>query len=207
MRMRRWVGATARTVSRSRSGAPRMQIAWIRILALALLLLVGGLAGCAVGGTVNGPTPAPTLSNNGTPTANSTLTLPSQTAGASATGPAGPGGAGEFCSKAPSVTVHPAANIPVYPGASLHSSLANGSNSFFGYCSSDTVSNIQNFYAMQLRAKGWTGLQTSTIATVIQISATQCAKPGAPQIVVTISPDATGSTTTSISIVLLAGAC
>lgn len=176
---------------------------------LAVTLLTMGLAGCALNASVANPTPAATASNDnsGTPGAHPTLTLPTLTPAASPSGPAGPGGAGEFCSKAASVMVHPGANIPAYPGANLHYSQANGSNSFFGFCSSASTSDIQNFYSLQLPRSGWTGLQTSTIAAVVQINASQCTRPGAPQIIVTIAPDATGTTTTSVSIVVLAGTC
>jgi hypothetical protein len=176
------------------------------LLALALLLV--GLAGCALNGTVSGPTPAPTVSgDSGTPGANPTLTLPTLTAVASPSGNTGQQGVNEFCSKAPNISIHPGANIPTYPNAALHFSQANGSNAFYGFCTADSTSAVQDFYAQKLPTSGWTSLQTSTIAAVVQITAMQCAKQGAPQIIVTIAPDSTGTTTTSISIVVLAGTC
>lgn len=176
------------------------------LLALALLLV--GLAGCAANGTVSGPTPVPTLSgDSGTPGAHPTLTLPTLTAQASPSGNTGQQGVNEFCSKKPNISIRPGANIPIYPGSTLHFSQANGSNAFYGFCTADSTSSVQNFYAQKLPTSGWTGLQTSTIAAVVQIAAEQCASQDAPKIIVTIAPDATGTTTTSISIVELAGTC
>lgn len=174
---------------------------------LAMLLLLG-LAGCASGAAVTGPTPAPTIGqNNGTPGAHATLTLPTVTSAASPGGTTGQQGAKEFCSKPPDVSIHPGSNVPVYPGATLRFSQANGSNAFYGFCTNDSTSAVHDFYSVQLSKSGWLDIQTSTIATVVQISATQCAKQNAPQIIVTIAPDTTGTTTTSISIVVLAGSC
>jgi hypothetical protein len=173
-------------------------------LALALLL---GLAGCNAGGAVGGVTPVATTNTSGTPGTQPTLALPTLTAAASPSGPGGTGGVGEFCSKPPAVSIHPGSKVPIYPGANLHFSQSNGSNAFYGFCTSASTSDVQNFYALQLRQAGWSGLQTSTISTVIQISAEQCAAQNPPRIIVTIQPDVTGSTTTSISIVLLAGTC
>ncbi|HEU4784155.1 MAG TPA: hypothetical protein VFS83_12505 [Ktedonobacterales bacterium] len=173
----------------------------------ALLLLVLGLAGCALNGGLAEPTPAATTDTSGTPGAHATLTLPTLTAAASPSGPGGAGGVSEFCSKAPNVSIHPGSNILVYQYATLQFSQSNGSNAFFGYCTSHSTSEVQDFYATHLRDKGWSGLKTATIAAVVQITATQCASQNPPQIIVTIAPDATGTTTTSISIVLLAGTC
>ena len=173
----------------------------------ACVLLLTGLVGCASGGTAGGPTPVVTGNTSDTPGALATLTLPTLTAVASPSGPGGTGGAKEFCSKAPDVSIHPGSSIPVYPNAALHFSQANGANAFYGYCTSATTSDVQNYYALQLRSKGWSGLKTATIASVVQISATQCASQNSPQIIVTIAPDTSGTTTTSISIVLLAGTC
>lgn len=174
---------------------------------VAVLLLLG-MASCASGAGVNGPTPAPTVGqNDGTSSAHATLTLPTVTSAASPGGTTGQQGAKEFCSKAPDVSIHPGSNIPVYPGATLRFSQANGSNAFYGFCTSDSTSAVHDFYSVQLSKSGWSDIQTSTIATVVQISATQCAGQNAPQIIVTIAPDTTGTTTTSISIVVLAGSC
>lgn len=178
------------------------------VAGIVAVLLLLGLAGCASGAVVTGPTPAPTIGqNSGTPTAHATLTLPTVTSAASPGGTTGQQGAKEFCSKSPDVTIHPDSNVPVYPGATLRFSQANGSNAFFGFCTNDSTSAVHDFYSVQLSKSGWSGLQTSTIATVVQISATQCAGQNAPQIIVTIAPDTTGATTTSISIVVLAGSC
>lgn len=173
---------------------------------ITIVLLVIGLGGCALASNANSPTPVPTT-KSGTPGAHPTLSLPTLTAAASPSGPGGTGGAKEFCSKPPNITIHPGANVPVYPGASLHFSQANGNNAFYGYCTADATTAVHDFYALQLPKSGWSSLQTATIAAVIQITATQCASQGAPQIIVTIAPDTTGTTTTSISIVVLAGSC
>jgi hypothetical protein len=190
-----WGGIPAR--------ASRAAIAGI----VAFLLLMVGLAGCALNANVTVPTPVATDNISGTPGTHATLTLPTLTAVASPSGPGGTGGAKEFCSKPPDVSIHPDTNVPVYPGAVLHFSQANGTNAFYGYCTSGTTSDVQNYYAQQLRSKGWSGLKTATIATVVQITAIQCASQNPPQIIVTIAPDTTGTTTTSVSIVMLAGAC
>jgi hypothetical protein len=174
---------------------------------VALLLLVLGLAGCALNGHRFAPTPVVTGIISGTPGAHATLTLPTLTVVASPSGPGGTGGAKEFCSKPPDITIHPGGNVPVYPGSALQFSQANGNNAFFGYCTSGSTSDVQNYYALQLRNKGWSGLKTATIATVVQITAVQCNSQNPPQIIVTISPDPTGTTTSSISIVTLAGTC
>lgn len=178
----------------------------VGILTLALLLV---LAGCALNGEAASPTPASTANNNstGTPGAHATLTLPTLTAVASPSGPAGPGGAGEFCSKPPDVTIHPGSNIPIYPGANLHFTQSNGNNAFYGFCTSASTTAVHDFYSVQLSKSGWSGLQTSTIAAVVQITANQCASTNPPRIIVTIAPDTSATTTTSISIVVLAGAC
>ena len=176
------------------------------LLALALLLVA--LAGCAANGTVSGPTPAPTLSgDSGTPGAHPTLTLPTLTVAASPSGNTGQQGVNEFCSKPAAISIHPGANIPIYPKAALHFSQANGSNAFYGFCTADSTSAVQDFYAQSLPRSGWTGLQTATIASVVQVTAVQCSSQEAPKIIVTIAPDATGTTTTSISIVVLSGKC
>ncbi|HEY7341410.1 MAG TPA: hypothetical protein VH591_11050 [Ktedonobacterales bacterium] len=177
------------------------------VVIAALLLLVLGLAGCALNAGLAEPTPAATNNVSGTPGAHATLTLPTLTAAASPSGPGGAGGVSEFCSKPPSVSIHPGGNVPAYPGAALQFSQANGSNAFFGYCTSHSISDVQNWYAQNLPTKGWSGLKTATIAAVVQITATQCNSQNPPQIIVTIAPDATGATATSISIVTLAGTC
>lgn len=174
---------------------------------VAIVLLVVGVTGCALNGTVASPTPAGTVNSSGTPDAHATLTLPTLTVAASPSGASGTGGAAEFCSQPTSVAIHPTGNIPVYPGAALRHSESKGNNAFYGFCTSDSTSAVQNFYAQHLPTHGWTGLQTSTIAAVVQITASQCATQGAPQIIVTIAPDTSGATTTSISIVVLAGSC
>jgi hypothetical protein len=177
-------------------------------LSLALLVLLVGLAGCGPNGTASGPTPAPTLNgDSGTPGAHATLTLPTLTAAASPSGNTGQQGVNEFCSKPPNITIRPDAKIPAYPKATLHFSQATGSNAFYGFCTTDSTSQVQDFYAQKLPTSGWTGLQTSTIAAVVQITAQQCSSQEAPKIIVTIAPDATGAVTTSISIVVLAGTC
>jgi hypothetical protein len=177
-------------------------------LSLALLVLLVGLAGCGPNGTASGPTPVPTLNgDSGTPGAHATLTLPTLTAAASPSGNTGQQGVNEFCSKPPNITIRPDAKIPAYPKATLHFSQANGSNAFYGFCTNDSTSQVQDFYAQKLPTSGWTGLQTSTIAAVVQITAQQCSSQEAPKIIVTIAPDATGAVTTSISIVVLAGTC
>lgn len=178
-------------------------------LAVAVIgLLLVGLAGCAANGTVSGPTPVPTLSgDSGTPGSHPTLTLPTLTAQASPSGNTGQQGVNEFCSKKPNISIRPGANIPIYSNATLHFSQANGSNAFYGFCTADSTSAVQDFYAQKLPTSGWRGLQTATIASVVQVTAEQCASQDAPKIIVTIAPDATGTTTTSISIVVLAGTC
>ncbi|HEY1388148.1 MAG TPA: hypothetical protein VGF38_06350 [Ktedonobacterales bacterium] len=177
------------------------------IVIAALLLLILGLAGCALNAGLAEPTPAATNGASGTPGAHATLTLPTLTVAASPSGPGGAGGVSEFCSKAPAVSIHPGSNVLVYQYATLQFSQANGSNAFFGFCTSRSTSEVQDYYATHLRDKGWSGLKTATIAAVVQITATQCSSQNPPQIIVTIAPDATGTTTTSISIVLLAGTC
>ena len=194
-------GIPARAPRRSRSSG-----AGIVVIA-ALLLLVLGLAGCALNAGLADPTAAATSDTSGTPGAHATLTLPTVTAEASPSGPGGAGGVSEFCSKAPNVSIHPGSTVLVYPGAALQFSQSNGSNAFFGYCTSHSTSEVQDYYATHLRDKGWSGLKTATIATVVQITATQCNSQNPPQIIVTIAPDATGTTATSISIVMLSGTC
>ena len=169
--------------------------------------LAMGLAGCALNGAVANPTPAGTVNTNTTPGAHPTLTLPTAIASPSSTGETGQQGVKEFCSKAPSVTIHPGSNIPVYSAANLHFSQANNNNAFYGFCTADSISAVQDFYAQSLPTHGWTGLQTSTIAAVVQITAAQCVSASPPQIIVTIAPDTSGATTTSISIVVLSGSC
>lgn len=186
--------------------------AWITRMtgaAMFAVLLLVGLTGCVLNAAVTSPTPISTANRNstGTPGAHPTLTLPTPSAAASPSGTSGQQGAKEFCSKAPSVTIQPGKNVPVYPGAALHFSQTNNNNAFFGYCSSASTSAVQDFYAQRLRSSGWTSLQTSTISAVVQITALQCATAGAPEIIVTIAPDTTGTTTTSISIVVLDGTC
>lgn len=195
--------ASGESERRRASGAGIAGIAGV----LAVMLLVFGLAGCAANASVNGPTQVPTFSDGGTPGAHATLTLPTSGALASPSGTTGQQGVKEFCSKSPEVSIHPASNVPVYPGATLHFSQANGNNAFYGFCTGDSTGAVQNFYSTQLPKSGWSSLQAATISTVVQISATQCAKQGAPRIIVTIAPDSTGTTTTSISIIVLAGSC
>lgn len=173
---------------------------------LMLAMVVLWVAGCASDGTAAGPTPAATL-GGGTPGAHATLTLPTLTVSASPSGPSAIDYPREYCSKSSQVTIHPTSNIPVYPGANLKQSEANGNNSFFGFCTGASTSDVQNYYAQQLRQAGWTGLQTSTISSVVQITAAQCAKDSTPRIIVTIAPDTSGTTATSISIVVLGGSC
>lgn len=177
------------------------------VVIVALLLLVLGLTGCALNGGLTEPTPAVTSDISGTPGAHATLTLPTLTAAASPSGPGGAGGVSEFCSKAPNISIRPGGNVPAYTYATLRFSQANGSNAFFGYCTSHSISDVQDWYARHLGDKGWSRLQTATIAAVVQITATQCDAQNPPQIIVTIAPDATGTTATSISIVTLAGTC
>jgi hypothetical protein len=177
------------------------------VVIAALLLLVLGLAGCALNAGLADPTPAATTRASGTPGAHATLTLPTLTAAASPSGPGGAGGVSEFCSKAPNISIHPGSNVLVYQFATLQFSQSNGSNAFFGYCTSHSTSEVQDFYATHLRDKGWSNLKTATIAAVVQITATQCNSQNPPQTIVTIAPDATGTTATSISIVMLAGTC
>lgn len=177
------------------------------VVIVALLLLVLGLAGCALNGGLAVPTPASTSNTSGTPGVQATLTLPTLTAAASPSGPGGAGGVSEFCSKSPNISIHPGSTILVYQYATLQFSQANGSNAFFGYCTSHSISDVQDYYATHLRDKGWSNLKTATIAAVVQITATQCNSQNPPQIIVTIAPDTTGTTTTSISIVMLAGTC
>lgn len=165
------------------------------------------LTGCAANAGVS-PTPASTVdTSGGTPGAHPTLTLPTMTAVASPSGNSGTGGADAFCSGPTKISIQPGSNIPAYPGAVLHFSQANGSNAFFGFCTGASTSDVQYFYALHLPKSGWSTLHTSTIASVVQITASQCASKSAPQIIVTIAPDASGTTTTSISIVVLAGTC
>ena len=201
---KKWGGDSARSVGgRGRLGSSRAALVGM----VAIALLVVGLTGCALNGTVAGPTPAGTVNSGGTPGAHATLTLPTVAATASSSGSTGQQGVKEFCSKAPSDEIHPGGAIPVYVGATLNFSQANGSNAFYGYCTGDSTSAVQDFYAQQLPKHGWIGLQTSTIAAVVQITASQCASQNAPKIIVTIAPDTSGATTTSISIVVLAGSC
>lgn len=183
-------------------GVRRTGIAGVAII----MLLALGLAGCATNGADTSPTAVSTFGSN-TPGAQSTLTLPTLTAVASPSGASGQQGAKEFCSKAPSITIHPGSTIPVYPGANLNFSQANGNNAFYGYCTGASTSDVQNFFALQLPKTGWSDLKTSTIAAVVQVTATQCKSPTSPQIIVTIAPDTSGATTTSISIVVLGGSC
>ena len=56
---------------------------------VAIALLVVGLTGCALNGTVAGPTPAGTVNSGGTPGAHATLTLPTVAATASSSGSTG----------------------------------------------------------------------------------------------------------------------
>ena len=186
--------------------------AWITRMtgaAMFAVLLLVGLTGCVLNAAVTSPTPISTANRNstGTPGAHPTLTLPTLTAEASPSGNTGQQGVNEFCSKAPNITIRPDAKIPAYPQATLHFSQANGSNAFYGFCTNDSTSQVQDFYAQKLPTSGWTSLQTSTIAAVVQITAQQCSSQDAPKIIVTIAPDATGAVTTSISIVVLSGTC
>lgn len=173
------------------------------IVALAMLVLL--LAGCDSGAR-GGPAPVATF-NGGTPGPHATLTLPTLTVSASPSSATGQQGVNEFCSKSPDVSIHPGGNVPVYPGASLNFSQASNNNAFFGFCTAAASSDVQTFYTQHLPQSGWSGVQTSTIASVVQLTATQCAKDTSPKIIVTISPDTTGATTTSISIVVLGGSC
>lgn len=140
--------------------------------------------------TAHSATPAPTLAQ--------ALASPSSTDSAT-----GQGTSTVNCAQPGTVTIHPGATIPIYPGAELHRSQANGSNAFYGFCTSATVEVVQNFYAQQLPLTGWTGLQTSTNLPSVQISAK--ATQSASQVIVTIAPDAAQANTTGIAVVVLAG--
>ncbi len=87
-------GDSARSAGgRGRLGSSRAALVGM----VAIALLVVGLTGCALNGTVAGPTPAGTVNSGGTPGAHATLTLPTVAATASSSGVDGQQGVKEFC--------------------------------------------------------------------------------------------------------------
>jgi hypothetical protein len=62
----------------------------------------------------------------------------------------------------------------------------NGADGVFGLCITDTVQNVDAFYAAQLPMHGWQHLADETLDTSRQITASQ----GSVNLVITVSPDA-----------------
>lgn len=169
-----------------------MRRRWTWTVAAAPLIVVFALmAGCSGGSRGN---------NSATPGASgsATASAPDNSLSATATvlaltptvtpmpGTSGQQGLAEFCAQSPSVAVQLPASIPAYPNAQLRVSQTSGAFGLYGLCTKDSVSAVANYYASQLPAKGWRQVQSNTIQTVQQLSASQ----GNAQVVVTIEPDA-----------------
>src|SRR5262249_1506131 len=130
--------------------------------------------------------------------------LPTVKPAATPTGPGAQGGVADICSQPASVTVQPASDIPSFPGAQLHITQVDPSDShnvFYGYCTSAAVQEVFTFYQQQLPSKGWGNVTTYSVDTVRQVKGTQ----GQTQITVNISPSAVLSGTTNIFITVLGG--
>jgi hypothetical protein len=164
-------------------------------LALGLLLLLLLLAGCASGGGDVQITPVASRAA----TVSATLTLAPTATTPTASGTTTPGaqqGAAEFCAQPASAPAQLPASVPAYPDADLRIGQSSGGYGLYGLCTRADVATVATYYAGQLPARGWQQLQTTSIAAVRQLSATQ----GSAQVTVTIQPDAQLAGTTDIII-------
>ncbi len=169
--------------------------------ALICLLALGfsvTLAGCDTGAhsaaqaktpTLATPTlaPPPTPTPGGAPTPTITP-LP---------GSGNLAGATDICTSAISVSTTLPPEVPAYSGQ-LRLAETSGSNAEFGYCTSDNVDTIANFYKAQLPGKGWQQIQTFTNNATRNIIATR----GSENLTITISPDVVQTGSSDLLIIL-----
>lgn len=166
--------------------AARMRTCLLRPLAAMGLLLL--LASCSS----NSGAAAPTTTTSGA----ATTTAPAQTTpGDQATAtpaltpittPGGQIGGSAFCAQpVASGSTPPPATIPAYPTAQLRFGRTENGFGLYGLCTADLIATVAQFYATQLPSKGWTQVQTSSLANVQQISATR----GSAHLTLTIEQD------------------
>ena len=173
------------------------------LLSIALLALA--MAACNDSTSTTSQATATTSGlTSATPTDDTGTPIPTVKPSPSPTGPGAQSGVADICSQPASVTAHPPSNIPSYPGATLHLSQvdpSDSSNVFYGFCTSAAVQDVFTFYQQQLPTKGWGNLTTYSVDTVRQVRATQ----GQTQITVSISPSAVLANTTNIAITVIGG--
>ncbi len=178
---------------------------WVAAL-LGMALLALAVTGCGDSTSTSQSQPTATSSGaaSGTSTAEAGTPIPTVKPAPSPTGPGAQGGVADICSQPKSVTVQPPSNIPAYPGAQLHITQVDPSNSgnvFYGYCTNAAVQDVFTFYQQQLPAKGWNNVTTYVVDTVRQVKGTQ----GQAQVTVNISPSAVLLGTTNIFITVIGG--
>jgi hypothetical protein len=159
------------------------------VLVAGALTLALALNGCASGNSssVNSPTATPI--GQGQPTATPVETGGATTPGATATDNIAGSGSLDICQPVTPtpVEVGVPSEVPVYSTGTLKLAEANAASntSEFGFCIPDSVTNIGNFYAQQLPAKGWSSINTFNNLGTENLTA----KRGSESITITISPD------------------
>lgn len=106
-------------------------------------------------------------------------------------------GATDICTSAISVSTTLPPEIPAYSGQ-LRLAETSGANAEFGYCTSDGVDTIANFYKAQLPGKGWQQIQLFTNNATRNIIATR----GSENLTITISPDVVQTGSSDLLIIL-----
>src|SRR5690348_17090366 len=158
---------------------------WSGAWRVAVLLALAPLAGCAdsASGATSatppgGTTPASTASATDGATPTPTILQVS--------GPGGQGGAAEFCTSHANVSQPLPPSIPAYPRA-VERYYQGGDTNIWGYCSTDGVGAIGDFYKQQLAAHGWQRLTDSSFDSIRQLVGYQGSSAA---VVITIQPDA-----------------
>lgn len=106
-------------------------------------------------------------------------------------------GATDICTSPISVSTTLPPEIPPYTGQ-LRLAETSGSNAEFGYCTSDNVDTVANFYKAQLPGKGWQDIQTFTNNATRNLIATR----GGENLTITVSPDVVETGSSDLLIIL-----
>lgn len=155
------------------------------LTAIALLL-----AACdSGGGNTASHMPTATTSAASSPTSNATPQTIST--------PGAPVGIGGLCAQTPSVSAQLPSDIPPYPGAQLRVGSSQNGGGLYGLCTTNSVANVNSFYATQIPANGWKNMSSTSIGGTDQITATK----GTTSLTITMLTDAQVNSDTDIIIV------
>lgn len=112
--------------------------------------------------------------------------------------PGAPSGMAGLCSLPASVSAQLPSDIPPYPNAKLLVGSNQGGSGLFGYCSTASVADVDNFYGSKIPENGWQHVSTTAIGGTDQIMATK----GSTTLLITILADSQVSGSTDIIIVV-----